>query len=178
MSLEKSLFEASYDAPQQAEQRLSQYGYKLQSDISSPESKVFLSPEGNPYILHRGTHRVEDVGTDIKSILLSQEGRRTKEARELTKKVQEKYKKPVTAVGTSLGGFLAEQSGAENVLTYNKGVRPTDIFKKIKPTQTDIRTSKDIISLPSLLQRGGKKKTIKLPFYTDVLTAHSTVSFK
>lgn len=170
----KELFQASYDNPKQAEERLSKIGYKFQSDLSSPESKVFLDPEDKPVILHRGTHRLEDVGTDVKSILLGQEGRRTRQAKELTKKVREKYGKPVTAVGTSLGGFLSEHSGAENVITYNKGVRPKDIFKKIPTTQIDIRSSKDIISLPSLLQRGGKKITKKVPFYTDILTAHST----
>jgi hypothetical protein len=176
--MEKDIFQASYDNPLDAEKRLSKYGYKFQSDISSPESKVFLDPQDNPVILHRGTHRVEDWGTDLKSVLLGQEGRRTKQARELTKKVQETYKKPVTAYGTSLGGFLSEQSGAENVVTYNKAVRPTDIFKKRKETQTDIRTNKDIVSLPSIFQRGGKTKTIKVPFYTDIFTAHTTKVFK
>jgi len=173
-NITKDIFKASYDNPLDAEKRLAQHGYKFQSDISSPESKVFLDPEDKPIILHRGTHRVEDWGTDLKSILLGKEGRRTREANALTKQVQEKYGKPVTAYGTSLGGFLAEKSGAENVVTYNKGVSPKDIFKKIKPTQTDIRTNKDIISLPSVFQRGGKKKTVKLPFYTDVISAHST----
>lgn len=176
--MEKELFEASYDKPLEAEQRLSKYGYKFESDLSSPESKVFLDPTGNPVILHRGTHRIEDWASNVNEILLGKEGRRLKEAKELTKKVQEKYKKPVLAVGTSKGGFLAEKSGAENVLTYNKAVAPTDIFKKIKPTQTDIRTTKDIISLPSVLQRGGKKQTVKVPFYTDIFTAHSTKSLK
>ena len=171
---EKQLFEASYQNPLDAEKTLAKYGYKFQSDLSTPESKVFLDPQDNPVILHRGTHRIEDWGTDVNSILLGREGRRTREARELTTKVREKYNKPVKAVGTSLGGFLAEQSGAENVLTYNKGVRPTDIFKRRKETQTDIRSSKDIISLPSVLQRGGKTKTVKVPFFTDILTAHST----
>ena len=170
----KELFQASYDNPKQAEERLSKKGYKFQSDLSSPESKVFLDPQDNPVILHRGTHRLEDWGTDIKSVLLGQEGRRTKQSKELTKKVREKYGKPVTAVGTSLGGFLSEQSGAENVITYNKAVKPTDIFKKIKSTQTDIRTNKDIISLPSILQRGGKKITKKVPFYIDIFKAHTT----
>lgn len=172
--MEKELFQASYDNPQQASERLAKYGYKLQTEFTSPETKVFLDPQEKPIILHRGTHRVEDVGTDIKSILFGQEGRRTKEAKEITQKVKERYGKPVKAIGTSLGGFLAEQSGADEVLTYNKGVSPKDIFKKISPTQTDIRASKDIISLPSLLQKGGKKKTVKVPFYTDILTAHST----
>jgi len=171
---EKELFQASYDNPLDAEKRLSKYGYKFQSDLSSPESKVFLDPQSNPVILHRGTHRLEDWGTDLKSILLGQEGRRTREAREITRKVKEKYNKPVKAIGTSLGGFLAEQSGADQILTYNKGVRPRDIFKQRKSTQTDIRTNKDIISLPSIFQRGGKTKTVKLPFYTDLLSAHST----
>jgi hypothetical protein len=172
--MEKDLFQASYDNPLEAEKRLSKYGYKYQSDLSSPESKVFLDPQDNPVILHRGTHRAADVGTDVKSVLFGQEGRRTREARELTTKVKQKYNKPVKAVGTSLGGFLAEQSGADEVLTYNKAVRPTDIFKQRKSSQTDIRTNKDIISLPSVFQRGGKTKTIKVPFYADIISSHTT----
>ena len=90
--MEKDLFQASYDNPLEAEKRLSKYGYKYQSDLSSPESKVFLDPQDNPVILHRGTHRAADVGTDVKSVLFGQEGRRTREARELTTKVKQKYK--------------------------------------------------------------------------------------
>ena len=176
--MDKELFQASYDNPQQAEERLAKYGYKLQTEFTSPETKVFLDPQDKPVILHRGTHRVEDVGTDINSILFGREGRRTKEAKDITQRVKQKYGKPVKAVGTSLGGFLAEQSGADEVLTYNKGVSPKDIFKRLPSTQTDIRTSKDIISLPSVFQRGGKKKTVKVPFYTDVFTAHSTKVLK
>lgn len=169
----KDLFEASYDNPKQAEERLIKKGYKYDTEFSSPESKVFVK-NNEPVILLRGSKRVEDWGTNLKSVLLGQEGRRTREAKELTKKVKAKYEKPVTAIGTSLGGFLAEQSNSDRIITYNKATRPTDIFKKIKPTQYDIRTNKDIVSLPSLFQRGGRKRTIKLKPTTDILTAHST----
>ena len=171
---QKDIFQASYDNPKQAEERLAKYGYKFQSDLSSPESKVFLTETDEPVILHRGTHRIGDVGTDLNSILLGREGRRTREAKDLTQKVKQRYNKPVTAYGTSLGGFLAEKSDADKVVTYNKGISPKDIFKRRKETQTDIRTNKDLISLPSIFQRGGKTKTIKVPFYTDVVTAHTT----
>ena len=172
--IQKELFAASYDNPLDAEKRLSGYGYKFQSDLSSPESKVFLDPQDNPVILHRGTHRAEDWGTNVKSILFGQEGRRTRAARDVTTKVKARYNKPVTAYGTSLGGVLAEQSGADKTFTYNAPIRPQDIFTPRKSTTTAIRTNKDIISLPSLLRRGGKTKTVKLPFYTDVFSAHST----
>lgn len=173
-NIQKEIFQASYDNPLDAEKRLSKYGYKFQSELSSPESKVFLTEKDEPIILHRGTHRAEDWGTNVKSVLFGQEGRRTKQSREITKKVREKYGKPVTAYGTSLGGALAEQSGADNVVTYNTAIRTPDIFKPRKSTTTSIRTDKDIISLPSLLRRGGKTKTIRTPFYTDVISAHST----
>jgi hypothetical protein len=172
-NIQKELFQASYDVPLESEKRLSKYGYKFQSDLSSPESKVFLDPEDNPVILHRGSKRVSDWASNLTDIALGYEGRRTKQAKELTKKVKEKYGKPVTAYGHSKGGQLAEESGADKIITYNKATRPTDIFKKISSNQTDIRTNRDLVSLPSIFQ-SGNKKTIKVPFGTDFISAHNT----
>jgi len=175
----KALFKASYDEPKKAEERLLKKGFKYDTELSSPESKVFVNEKTNePVVLFRGTKRLEDWGTNLKSVLLGQEGRRTKEAKEVVKLAKEKYNKPVSAVGTSLGGFLAEQSGAEKVKTFNKAVRPVDILKYIPENQTDYRTNIDVISAPSILQRGSKKKTIQVQPFTDVLTAHSTSAFK
>jgi hypothetical protein len=173
----KSIFEASYQNPEQARQTLSSKGYSYVDELSSPDTKVFLDKAGNPHITFRGTKRVEDIGTDL-LLGVGKRTKRHKEAQETVKRVREKYQKPVSAYGHSLGGHLAEESGANKVYTYNKAVGIKDIFKKLPSTQTDIRTTKDIISLPSLFQTGSKKKTIKSPFVQDILKAHSLSSLK
>lgn len=172
----KDIFEASYQNPEEARQTLEKKGYSYVSEYSSPESKVFLDKQGNPHITFRGTKRAEDAITDLK-LGLGLETKRHKEAKQLVKQVQEKYQKPVSAYGTSLGGHLAESSGASKVYTYNKATGIKDVFKSIPENQTDYRTQKDLISLPSVFQKGGKKITIQSPLFQDVLTAHSTSAF-
>lgn len=173
----KTIFEASYQNPNEARKSLENKGFSYVDEYSSPDTKVFLDKQGNPHITFRGTHRIEDVGTDIK-VGLGLETQRHKQAKKIVEEVGKKYQKPVSAYGTSLGGHIAESSGAQNIYTYNKAVGIKDIAKKIPKSQTDYRTEKDIVSLPSLFQTGGKKITIKSPFFQDVLTAHSTSSFK
>jgi hypothetical protein len=172
----KDIFEASYENPKEAKSRLENIGFTYDSDLSSPDTKIFYDKQGNPHITFRGTHRAEDVITDLK-VGLGYDTKRHKEAREITKKVQEKYNKPVSAYGTSLGGHLAEKSGAQNVYTYNKATGIKDIFKTIPKTQKDYRTEKDVVSFPSLFQRGGQKITIESPTNQDILNAHSIKAF-
>lgn len=169
----KSIFEASYKNPREAQMLLEGKGYKYDSELSSPDTKVFLDKEGNPHVAFRGSHRVEDAFTDLQ-VGLGIKTKREKEAQQAVKQIQEKYKKPVSAYGTSLGGKLAEESGASKVYTYNKAVGVKDLFKQIPSSQTDIRTSRDIVSLPSFTQSGGKKITIQSPFITTALKEHST----
>jgi hypothetical protein len=177
----KQLFEASYDDPNKAKERLANLGYKADEDLSTSKAKVFTDPQGNPIILHRGTElgkgwktALSDIGTDIQ-IGLGKTPKRLTEAKRITKQVQEKYGQPTTAIGTSMGGFLAEKSGADKTITYNKAVAPQDIFKRIPKSQKDYRTATDIISLPSVFQKGSRK-TIKL--LANPLKAHSVSSFR
>jgi hypothetical protein len=89
-------------------------------------------------------------------------GFRSKNAKRLTQKVEAKYGKPANAVGHSYGGKLIEDSGAKGkIITYNKAVGLGDIGKKISKNQLDVRSEGDIISLPSLSQRGGKRELVK-----------------
>lgn len=172
----KTIFEASYQNPKDAQKTLEQSGFSYDTEFSSPDTKVFVDAMGNPHIAYRGTKRVEDWGTDLK-LGLGLDTKRHKEARELAKKVESKYGKSASAYGTSLGGHLAESSGVSgNVYTYNKATGIKDVFKKIPKTQYDYRTEKDLISLPSLLQ-GNKKITIASDKTDNVLTAHSTSAF-
>lgn len=173
----KTIFEASYQNPKEAKQTLETRGYKYDDEFSSPDTKVFVDTLGNPHIAYRGSHRVEDALTDIK-LGLGLETKRHKEARELAKKVESKYGKSASAYGHSLGGHLAETSGVSgNVYTFNKATGIKDIFKTVPKTQFDYRTEKDVISAPSVFQKGGNKTTFKSSKSDNPLTAHSTTAF-
>ena len=55
--------------------------------------------------------------------------------------------------GHSLGGSLAEKSGAKGkITTYNKGVGLFDIGRKVGSNQVDHRSKNDVVSLLSLTQ--------------------------
>lgn len=165
-----TILEASYQNPKDAAATLSKSGYTFDTSLSSPDTKVFIDKSGTPNIAFRGSHRVEDVLTDI-SLGLGYDTKRHKEARELTKAVEAKYGKAANAYGHSLGGGLAEKSGAGGqVYTFNKATGVKDVFKTVGPKQTDYRTTRDIVSLPSVLQKGGKKVLIESK--SDVLSAH------
>lgn len=173
----KTIFESSYQNPKDAKKTLEEYGFTYDTELSSPDTKVFTDVLGNPHIAYRGSHRVEDVLTDIK-LGLGYDTKRHKEAKELAKMVESKYGKSASAYGHSLGGHLAEKSGVSGtVYTFNKATGIKDIFKTIPKTQIDYRTEKDIVSLPSLLQSGGKKITIESGRDQNILKAHSTSSF-
>jgi hypothetical protein len=59
----------------------------------------------------------------------------------------------VNVFGDSLGGSLAEKSGASGqIITHNKGVGLGDVFKTIPKNQTDYRNKNDVVSLLSLTQ--------------------------
>lgn len=173
----KSIFEASYQNPKEARTTLESKGYKYDTELSSPDTKIFVDAQGVPNIAYRGSHRVEDIGTDLKLGFGYDTGRH-KDAREIAKLVEKKYGKSANAYGTSLGGNLAEGSGVGgNVYTYNKATGIKDIFKTVPKTQFDYRTEKDIVSLPSVLQKGGNKITIESSKGDNILKAHSISSF-
>lgn len=170
-----TIFKASYQNPKDAQSTLEKKGYKYDTELSSPDTKVFVDEMGNPHIAYRGTHRVMDWATNLKILTgRGTETEKVREAKDTAKKVEAKYKKAANAYGTSQGGFISENSGVGgNVYTYNKAVAPLDVFKKVSNKQTDIRTTRDVVSLPSFFQTGGKKITIQSPVGTDPLSAHS-----
>ena len=68
--------------------------------------------------------------------------------------------------GHSLGSSLSEEIGRKNkdeIYTLNKPVTPGDIIKgkRVPKNQTDIRTSRDAVSILRPLQRRKKAITIK-----------------
>ena len=157
----KTILEASYQNPDQASKHLEDLGYKYDNDLSSPEGKVFTDKEGKPHIAFRGSKRLKDdwLGADVKLALgLEKYDRRFKEAKHLTKLVEDKYGKSADVYGHSLGGSLAEKSGAGgHIYTYNKGAGIFDIGRKVGDNQTDYRKPNDVVSLLSLTQRRKKQ---------------------
>ena len=173
----RTILEASMQNQGNAKNMLEQQGYKYDSDLSTNESKVFIDNQGNPNIAFRGSKNLEDFLITDPLLLLGAEKftSRFRDAKELTNKVQEKYNKPADVFGFSLGGSLAEKSGAKgDIITYNKGVGVLDIGKTIPKRQIDIRTPADKVSLLSLTQNHKYNNLIELnkPWNQDILTAH------
>jgi hypothetical protein len=160
----KAILEASYQPQRQAEETLSKYGYKYDSDLSTMENKVFYDPETNtPVIAYRGSVRASDwLGNAKLALGLRDENAERRIA--LAGKVKEKYGKPADTYGHSRGGYLSEQAGERyggKTVTYNKAALPSDVFKPIRSEQTDIRKSGDVVSYLSFAQKGGTKKEVK-----------------
>jgi hypothetical protein len=141
----KAQLDASYLTNKKAEKKLANHGYTLDKKLSNRESKVFTDKQGNATIAYRGTQNIKDGKTD--ALIMMGMGKNTKrlnDTKKKAKKVEAKYGK-ANAVGHSLGGYLAENSGVKgNVVTYNKlalGGRNNN------DNQTDVRTVSDIVSI-------------------------------
>jgi hypothetical protein len=161
----KDLIQASYSRNTPAKEIGKKYGYVLDEDLSNAEQKVFLDKNKNPKIVFTGTRKGMDVITDL-AILTGLAGLtpRFQNSSKLVDKVKQKYKnRPITAIGDSAGGTIAESVGGkvDKVITTSKGVGLFGIGKKIRSNQTDIRASNDVISILRNTQSGGKKVVIK-----------------
>jgi hypothetical protein len=181
----EDLIKASYKKSTDAQKIANKYNLKLDSQLSSPEQKVFIDKKGNPIIAYRGSTSsnlknftkdwlISDVGILTGT---SQYDPRIKRSKDVYEKVKEKYGRLTTLIGHSLGGKIAELVGESDkdlkkVITYNKGAGIGDIGKKINKNQTDIRTGSDLISALSLTQSGGKKITIDNTKFLNPVYAH------
>jgi hypothetical protein len=159
----KDLIESGYSRSCDAEALAKPYGLKLDKSLSNANHKVFYDKERNPTVVFRGSKNENDAMTDgLLAIGLENYSTRFRESKQLVEKVNKKYNnKPVTSIGHSLGGSLAEYAGADKVVTVNKGVGIGGIGKNISNKQTDIRTDSDLVSILSKTQNGGKSIVIK-----------------
>jgi hypothetical protein len=171
------LVKASYSSQKDA-QKLLNNNYTIDKDLSKMNSKVFLDNRTNkPVILHRGTTTLKDVFDDgLLAVGLGKYSGRNKQAKRLTKKVEAKYNAPVTAIGHSLGGWLAERSGGHgDILTYNKAVGLGDIgTKKNKQRQFDVSTRGDIVSGLGITQNANKEVLENKNRFKNPLSAHGS----
>ena len=160
----KKILQTSYLNQAEASKKLSKHGYTYDPELSTNESKVFVDKKGNQNIAFRGTRPwiAKDWGSDFGVGLgLHKYDTRFKEAKHLTKLVEDKYGRPANVFGHSLGGKLAEESGARgHIYTDNKATGLGDIGKVIPKQQTDYRNRNDAFSLLSVTQKhDGNLKT-------------------
>ena len=121
-------------------------------------------------MLYPGTKDKKDIATDIAIGLgglftpIQNLTPRYHEAKRVASKAQNKNgSDKVTAIGHSLGGGLAANSGIKKRITYNKAVGLSDVWKGVSSGEIDYRTKKDPVSFLSYFQRynkGAKKVTI------------------
>lgn len=161
----KDLLQASYQRNGNAETIGKKYNLKLDHSLSNSNHKVFIDEKGNPDVVFTGSRKGADVLTDIAlGIGLGGFTPRFRNSTALIDKVKEKYKnKPVSVLGDSLGGSLAESVAGkvDKVITHNKGTGIFGIGKEIRPNTTNIRSSNDLISILNKTQSGGKNVVIK-----------------
>lgn len=170
----KTGLDASYQDNDTAKKTLSKQGLKLDEQLSGKRAKVFVNAEGKPTVSFRGTNNKRDIITD--ALIMGGLGKytnRVKHSKKVIKEVENKYNQPSGAIGHSLGGYLAENSGAKgNITTYNK--LATGMNKKNKK-QTDIRTNKDIASILTRKSRNNVELRSKS---NNPFISHSTKSLK
>jgi hypothetical protein len=152
----KPLLKASYQSTKDARDTLRNAGYTLDQQLSNANTKVFTDQLGKPHIAFRGSKHILDWVRDdpLIALGLGRYAPRVQQAQDITKKVEEKYHQPADVFGNSLGGALAERSGAHGkIVTHNKAVAITDIGKTIPKNQQDIRSIQDPVSVLSLTQK-------------------------
>lgn len=179
----KPILEASYQNQKKAAKTLAKQGYTYDNQLSTNESKVFVDEQGNPNIAFRGSKTVKDFLFTDPAIAFGAEKLtpRFQEAKRITALVEQKYGRPADVFGHSLGGSLAEKSGATGkIITFNKGAGLADIGKKVPSNQLDIRTSTDPVSALTLLQNHPSNNliTIKTPILQSPLKSHSLDNIK
>ena len=171
----KGLIQAGYQRNGPARHIAKKQGYELIDKFSNAERKVFLDNKKNPYIVNVGTRKFGDWGTNTAVALgLGRFTNRFKDSKKLVENVRKEYgNRPITNIGDSLGGALAENSGGDRIITTNKASGIGALFKTLPKKQTDIRTGTDPVSVLARTQFGGNQFTIRGTNFIDPLKAHS-----
>ena len=103
------LLKSSYLPQKEAAEKLKKLGYDYDHELSRMDTKV-LTKNGEPVIVHRGAKTVRDWLDDgLLAVGLEKYSKRFNDAQKITKQVEDKYKKPASSVGHSLGGGKSGQ---------------------------------------------------------------------
>ncbi|KAJ1627120.1 hypothetical protein T492DRAFT_842611 [Pavlovales sp. CCMP2436] len=139
---------ASYAPLYAAGVEIGKLGYSMDLKLSTNEAKVFFSAATGAVVCFRGSNLQLGVGIF---------GPRHQRSKALMEKVQAKYG-PAHAIGHSLGGHLAEHSGARGlILTVDKAVGVRDLGAQTNPNELDIRARGDAVSA---LSHGGLREEV------------------
>jgi hypothetical protein len=112
-------------------------------------------------------------------LVIKKNNRRFAHARNIQSQAEAKYgPENITTLGSSLGAKIAEKVGnkTKEVITLNKPTIPMDLIKgrKLPKNQTDIRTSRDPVSILRPFQKANNKE-ITIPSKTlNPFREHST----
>ena len=175
------LLKSSYLPQKEAAEKLKHKGYDYDHELSRMDTKVLVK-DGKPVIVHRGSKTLRDWLDDgLIAVGLGKTTKRYQDAKEITKKVEQKYNQPADSVGHSYGGWLSENSGAKgNIITYNKAVGLGDVgTKKNSKRQLDVRAEGDVVSLLGHTQNANKetiknKGSTNLSNIQNAFNAHKT----
>ena len=165
----KQVIKASYAGTNDAEKIGQSLNYKLDRDLSNRKHKVFLDKDNKPTVAFTGSRTVGDWAFSNLPLALGLEKytSRFQESKRVVDNVRKKYNQPLTIVGHSLAGSLAEHAGKkqDKIITVDKGVGIGNIGKKIKNNQTDLRSAFDPVSLLSLTQKAKNRITIPKTYH-------------
>jgi hypothetical protein len=119
--INRDAFDASLSAygHQRGRDALVGRGYVV-DDALSGDRYTTWTRNGKAILAFRGTQDAEDLGVDVGVAKGDYSGKAFQDARELTRKVREKYGN-VVSTGHSLGGTKALESGADHAIVFNPG---------------------------------------------------------
>ena len=157
-------------------------GYTLDKELSDDRVKVYKDLNSQQVIVaHRGSDGWRDwldnaryaFRGDMKSTGTYKEHKKKHD------KALDKYGADnVIAVGHSRAGKYVEELNKDRpvkeVLTYNKAAGLTDVLRKNPKNQTDIRTSRDLVSMLNPFQRNSNKVVTIDQHTFNPLKSHGT----
>ncbi|KAJ1635969.1 hypothetical protein T492DRAFT_835626 [Pavlovales sp. CCMP2436] len=148
---------ASYASLYAAGMEMGKLGYSMDLRLSTNETKVFFSAATGEVVCFRGSVNASDWAENLQLGVGIIYGPRHQGSKALMEKVQAKYG-PAHAIGHSLGGHLAEHSGARGIiLTVDKAVGVRDLGAQANTNELDIRAKGDPISA---LSHGGLREEV------------------
>lgn len=164
-----TLLRASYMPLGQAADVLHPRGYEVDTQLSIEGAIVISSEVTGPIVLFRGTTLASDWVRENLPLIVGVDGPRHEAARALVARVEAKYGRPAHAIGHSLGGRLAERSGASGlVLTAGKAAGLADLEPQSNPRQLDVHVDGDPVSA---LARGGLRERLPVQYTGDQMLA-------
>lgn len=179
-TLQKLISSSYHPSNRGARESLAGSGFTLDDRYSTQQHKTVVDAAGKPYLIFTGSRRL------IKDWLISDVALaagyekftpRFAKSRGVLDDVSKAYGgQKVTVAGHSLGGSIASSVGSSNkvdkIITINKGVGLSSIFRPQSKKETAIRGATDIVSLGNLTQWNGKKITLPQTAFANIVKSH------